>query len=122
MSARGEIVLGKATDMPPGSVTVVPYGRSGIGIYNVDGEFHAINNMCPHRGAPLCQGPITGAVIHDPEDEQAMLKPTQNGEFLECPWHGWRFEIATGRAEAFPDKRARMYKVRVEGGNVILKV
>lgn len=112
--------------MPPGSVTMVPHGRAGIGVYNIRGRFYAVNNLCPHRGAPLCLGSLTGTVTAPggpgQEGERFALSPSQDGEFIECPWHGWRWEVATGKAEAYPDQRVRTFPVRVEDGKVIVEV
>ena len=58
------------------SIEVVAAGRM-VAIFNVDGEFFALDGICPHQGGPLGQGELEGCV-------------------LTCPWHGWQYELATG--------------------------
>jgi len=113
------VVVGRVEELPPGSVTIVPRGKFGIGVYNVGGSFFALTNYCLHRGAPLCRGQVTGKVVAG--DGPYESKMVGVGEFLRCPWHGWEFEIATGRAVAYPEKAIRTYPVLVENGTVILE-
>ncbi len=119
MRRTERVVVGRVEDLPPGSVMIVPRGKFGIGVYNVGGAFYALTNYCLHRGAPLCRGQVTGKVVAgDAPYESRMIRA---GEFLRCPWHGWEFEIATGRAVAYPERAIRTYPVRVEDGTVILE-
>lgn len=119
MKRTESVVVGSVEDLPPGSVTIVPRGKFGIGVYNVGGTFYALTNYCLHRGAPLCRGQVTGMVVAG--DEPYASRMVRTGEFLRCPWHGWEFEIATGRAVAYPERAIRTYPVRVEDGSVILE-
>ena len=113
------VIVGRVEDLPPGCVTIVPRGKFGIGVYNVGGRFYALTNYCLHRGAPLCRGQVCGVVVAGDRPYESRME--RFGEFLRCPWHGWEFEIATGRAVAYPEKAIRSYPVRVEDGNVILE-
>jgi nitrite reductase/ring-hydroxylating ferredoxin subunit len=45
----------------------------------------------------------------------------REGEILQCPWHGWQFDITTGRSLAFPNRRIRAYPVTVQDGEVIVE-
>jgi nitrite reductase (NADH) small subunit len=86
---------GRVLDTPPGTATTVrlPTGQE-IAIYNVNGEFFAIQNSCPHQGAPLAQGSLCGEVI-------------------ECGLHGWQFDLRTGECFTVTEKIAT-YVVFVE--------
>jgi 3-phenylpropionate/trans-cinnamate dioxygenase ferredoxin subunit len=114
------LVVGRVEDMPPGSVTVVDDGRYGIGVYNLDGQFHALQNYCPHRGAPVCRGALCGIVAPSSRGhyEGELIR---EGEFLRCPWHGWEFEIESGRSPAAPRKTIRKFPVTVQNGQVTLE-
>ncbi|PXY23405.1 hypothetical protein BAY59_27405 [Prauserella coralliicola] len=112
-------VVGTVDELPPGSVRVVPVGRYGIAVYNVDGQFHALNNYCPHMGAPICLGRITGVATGDAPGQKAWAR---DGEVVECPWHGWKFLIADGKSLTKPVQRIRKYAVEVRNGQVILEV
>lgn len=101
-----------ASDLPPGEVEIVTVGAVEIGVYNVDGEYYALHNRCPHRGAPLCEGRITG-LLTGPEPGEYEF--TREGEIVRCPWHGYEFDITTGEFVLTPGKlRTMTYDVEVE--------
>lgn len=108
-----------AAEVPPGERRVVEVAGRSIGIFNVAGDFYALHNGCPHKGGPLCEGRISGTTL--PSDDYTF-EYGRDGEILRCAWHGWEFEIATGRALADPRVRARSYPVTVEDGNVLVTV
>jgi nitrite reductase/ring-hydroxylating ferredoxin subunit len=100
------------TELPVGGRKIVQVGHRSIGVFNVHGKFHALRNSCPHQFAPLCLGKITGTTAPSRVGEYIWEK---DGEILRCPWHGWEFEIATGRSIFNPHKvRVKTYDVTVE--------
>jgi nitrite reductase/ring-hydroxylating ferredoxin subunit len=117
--ARGRYVVGPVADLPPGSITIVPVGKFGVGVFNVKGQFYALTNYCPHRGAPLCRGRITG--VAEAGSAPYEVRWAREGEVLRCPWHGWEFEIASGTACLFPEKGIKTYPVTVEDEMVVLE-
>lgn len=112
-------VVGTVVDLPPGSVRLVPVGRYGVAVYNVGGQYHALNNYCPHMGAPICLGRVTGIATGDAPGRKGW---SMDGEIVECPWHGWKFAIADGRSTTKPVHRIRKYSVEVRDGLVVLEV
>jgi nitrite reductase (NADH) small subunit len=112
-------VVGAVEDIPPGSSTIVPVGKFGIGVFNVGGTFRAVTNYCPHRGAPLCLGSVTG--IAEPTDTPYGTRWVREGEILRCPWHGWEFDLDSGKACAYPNKSIRTYPVRVIDGSIVVE-
>jgi nitrite reductase/ring-hydroxylating ferredoxin subunit len=112
-----EYVVGRAEDLPPGSRKLVPIGKFGVGVFNVGGSYYAITNYCPHEGAPLCLGTLSGTTAPQPGREQDV-QWIKEGEVLRCPWHRWEFDIPTGRSLSKPEKRTRTYEVRVVDGEV----
>lgn len=101
-------------ELPPGESTIVEIndGRRSIGVFNVDGEFHALANVCPHQLAPLCEGEITGEVVSDRVGEYELIR---DGEVIRCPWHGWKFNIEDGTSVFNPHEvRTRTYDTAVE--------
>jgi nitrite reductase/ring-hydroxylating ferredoxin subunit len=102
MLARNEhrVVVGTTEEIPPGSrKIVVPFrGRAGIGVFNVNGTFHALRNLCPHKSGPLCTGRVSGRIVANapPSTGDSGLAVALDGEIIRCPWHLWEFEIATG--------------------------
>jgi nitrite reductase/ring-hydroxylating ferredoxin subunit len=103
-------------DLPPGERRIVSVGRRSIGVFNVDGEYHALANRCPHAGGPLCLGPVTGTTTATgPHEGVAWI---EHGRVLRCPWHAWEFDIATGRTLTEPVLAVQTYRVVVEDGQI----
>lgn len=88
-------------DLPPGQVKTVWHQEREIAIYNVGGRFHAMDNTCPHRGAPLSEGRLEGTSVT-------------------CPWHGWTFDVTNGRLGSSPESCLNTYPVEAEGGKIYL--
>lgn len=85
-------------------------GRS-IGVFNIGGEFFALRNVCPHQGGPLCEGVLSGLVAPGAPGE---YRYTGRKEVLRCPWHGWEFDVRTGRSYIDPEHtRVRTYPVEL---------
>lgn len=99
-------------DLPPETVQILDVNGISVGVYNIKGEFFALRNRCPHRGAPLCKGKVTGLITADHPQEFDLER---EGEIVRCPWHGWEFDITTGRSVFNPHRvRARSYPVSTE--------
>ena len=112
-------VVARASDVAPGTCKIVSAGGREIGIFNLDGEYFALANRCPHEGGPLCQGKIVALVQSDGPGHYRLAR--QN-EFLRCPWHGWEFDIRTGQSWCDPQSvRARQFQVSVEAGEALVK-
>lgn len=105
-------IVGRSVEVPPGGRKIVEVRGRSIGIFNVRGTFYALLNRCPHQAAPLCLGKITGTTMPSPP---GMYQWGREGEILRCPWHGWEFDITTGRSIFNPHRvRVRAYDVTVE--------
>ncbi len=73
-----------------------------LALFNVDGEFHATENFCPHKGAPLTEGTLSGHII-------------------ECQWHGWQFDVRSGECLTARAK-LEVYPVTVEDGLIKIEI
>ncbi len=105
-------VVGRVGEIPPGERRIVEVAGRSIGVFNVKGRFYALRNACPHQGAPLCAGRIVGTPLPGPPGEYRW---SREGEVIRCPWHGWEFDITTGRSVFNPHAtRVRSYEVTVE--------
>ena len=108
----GRYVVGRVGELPPGERRIVDVEGRSIGVFNVHGQFYALRNSCPHQAAPLCLGAIKGMTLPSKPGEYLWAR---DGEILRCPWHGWEFDITTGRSIFNPHKmRVRTYEVTVE--------
>ena len=105
-ATRSGFVTGlMAADVQPGTVRVVQLdGRSLCIGLTEDGEWGAIDNVCTHDGGVLGEGEL-------------------DGDAVECPRHGGRFDLFTGRVLALPPVRpVNAYEVRVDDGSVVVEL
>ena len=104
-------VIGKVEQIPPGNRKLVEIRGRQIAIFNLNGDFFGILDRCPHQGASLCKGQIVGLVE---SEEPGEYKFSRQNEIIRCPWHGWEFDIRTGRSRCEPSKiRATQHPVTV---------
>ncbi len=97
------VTVGRVDDVPPGRcATVELLDGSQLALYNVNGEFYATENFCPHKGAPLADGKLCQHMI-------------------QCDWHGWRFDVRTGQC-LNASGGVPTYKVIVEDGMIKIEV
>jgi nitrite reductase/ring-hydroxylating ferredoxin subunit len=89
-------------DCPPGCALEVAVGGHVIALFNVGGEFHAIDGICAHQGGPLGKGTLDGSTVT-------------------CPWHGWQYDVCNGRHLLSPIAQ-RVFQVKIEGEDVLAAV
>lgn len=97
------VSAGPVTELPPGSSTVVTGNGREIAVFNVGGALRAVDHRCLHRGGPLARGYIRDGVVV-------------------CPWHWWRYDLATGCRPGRPAPCLETYDVAVEDGEVLVRV
>jgi nitrite reductase/ring-hydroxylating ferredoxin subunit len=105
-------VVAHVAEIPPGERLIVSVAGRSIGVFNVSGRFYAVRNSCPHQGGELCRGSLVGLATAERPGE---IRYSREGEILKCPWHGWEFDLATGRSVFDPNRtRVKSYPVEVE--------
>ncbi|MEF2247464.1 MULTISPECIES: Rieske (2Fe-2S) protein [unclassified Paenibacillus] len=105
----------KEGDIPRGGHAVIEVEGKQIGVYRLEDGYAAILNYCPHQGAPMCSGHVTGTNLPSGVYEYDYGR---TGEIIRCPWHGWEFDLRTGKS-LFSDKtRVKKYDVVVEDGKI----
>ena len=92
----------KVDDIKPGQVRVVTVKEKEVALFNVNGKFFAISNLCRHEGGPLCDGDLDGTVVT-------------------CPLHGWEYDITNGENHTEPEFTVKSYEVTVEGSDIKIK-
>ena len=86
-----------------------------------NGEFHAIYGFCPHQHSPLGEGVLVG--VTEAAQPGDTLGYQRVGEILRCPWHGFSFDVVTGRCLSVPDKlRVRTYPLTVDEHEVFIEM
>jgi len=91
-------------ELPAGSKKLVEVDGRAIAVFNVDGAFHAIDDVCTHDGGPLAEGELVGCEI-------------------ECPRHGARFDVRTGRPLRMPAvEPVAVHATEVRGDDVYVAI
>ena len=96
---------------------IVQAGRASVGILLRKGELFAVRNHCPHAGAEICRGRVTGRVLVA-DNEQITYDP--DALTLRCPWHHWEFDLRDGRPVVDMPGRLQVFAVKIEAGRVWL--
>jgi 3-phenylpropionate/trans-cinnamate dioxygenase ferredoxin subunit len=112
-------VVATVDQIAPGRCKRVTVKGREIGVFNVNGNFYALANRCPHAGGALCEGEIVGLPQSDGPGDYRIVR---QGEFVRCPWHGWEYEISTGQSYCDPKSTvARVFQISVEPGAELVK-
>jgi 3-phenylpropionate/trans-cinnamate dioxygenase ferredoxin component len=91
-------------EVPPGGKKLLDLDGRAIALFNVEGQFYAIDDVCTHDGGPLAEGELEGAEIR-------------------CPRHGARFDVRTGKALCFPAfEPVETLAVEVRGNEIFVSL
>jgi nitrite reductase/ring-hydroxylating ferredoxin subunit len=94
------VTVAKTGSIAPGRGEVFPVGDYLVAVFHLeDGSYAAIDDLCPHMGASLAAGDLTGNVVT-------------------CPWHAWRFRVTDGTWCDSPRIKTRVFEVRVVGDEI----
>jgi nitrite reductase (NADH) small subunit len=89
------------TEIPAGTIRAVAVAGKTVAVANVGGQVYAIDNTCLHRGGPLADGPLEGKVVT-------------------CPWHGWPYDVTTGKLTQNLSVGVACYPTEVRGGDIFV--
>ena len=95
--------IAKAGELPEGAAKTVEVRGKLIAVFHYQGQFFAIDDVCPHMGASLAGGEVEAGIVT-------------------CPWHAWRFRITDGTWADNPRIKIGCYPVRVAGDEVQVEV
>lgn len=99
----GFVKLATIDQIPVGSAIEVEHEGRIYALFNVGGQISAIDGVCPHQGGPLADGTLEGTCVT-------------------CPWHGWQFDVRTGKTPLGPKIKQAVYDVKVEGQDIFVSV
>lgn len=94
------ITVAKVGAIPEGQGGTFAIGDKLVAVFNRDGTYYAIDDLCPHMGASLGAGQM---------DEEGAVT---------CPWHAWRFDVCDGTWRDNPRLKVPSYPVRIEGDEI----
>ncbi len=97
------VTLATLDELPPGSAREVEHEGRIYALFHVDGVISALDGICPHQGGPLAEGAVAGTQVT-------------------CPWHGWQFDVRTGRSGFGRGPVQACFEVKVEGNAVLVAV
>ena len=97
------VKVATVSQVAPGTGMVATVSDKEVAVFNVDGTFHVIDNVCKHRGGPLGEGEL-------------------EGDTVTCPWHAWQYNVKTGACVTKEGITVDKYEVRVEDGEVKVAV
>ncbi len=98
------IRIASKSELPaPDEAKEFPAGDKLVCVANVGGQYHAMDNVCVHRGGPLGQGVIMGGKVI-------------------CPWHGWVYDPKTGVPDVNPRVKVDVYPIKIEGDDVLVEM
>jgi nitrite reductase/ring-hydroxylating ferredoxin subunit len=89
-------------EIPPGTIREFQLDGKNVAIANVDGKFHCISNICLHRGGPLGQGEMEGSCVV-------------------CPWHGWTYDVTTGKLQSNPAIGVDTFPLEFRGDDIFVE-
>jgi nitrite reductase (NADH) small subunit len=93
----------KLSEIPVGAIRAFQIRGQAIAVANVGGVVYAFSNTCLHRGGPLGEGQLEGKIVT-------------------CPWHGWQFDVTTGKAVQNPNAGVGCFATEVHGDEVFVDV
>src|SRR6478735_5132331 len=112
-------VVAQREEIPPGGRKIVRVAGPEVGLFNLDGTFYALKNVCAHQGARVCLGKIVGTAL--PSDVYEY-KYGLEGRILRCPWHEWEYDITTGASVFDPSVKVVSYPVEVVDGDITVTI
>ena len=93
------VTVAKVGAIAEGRGMTYTIGERLVAVFLSDGEYYAIDDLCPHMGASLAEGDVTQGVVT-------------------CPWHAWRFRVEDGTWCDNPRIKTRTFEVRVVGDEI----
>jgi nitrite reductase/ring-hydroxylating ferredoxin subunit len=120
--------VGASRDVPERGRLVVEIttaaGAVTLGVFRFAGRLYAWENVCAHQGGPACQGRIVQRVRERLDDERRSLglRFDEDSMHIVCPWHGYEYDVTTGRHPGVPGASLRSFPVDEAGGRIRVTV
>ena len=120
---KGRIEVCPAETFDPGERRIVETDAFEIGVFNLDGEYHALLNNCLHQNGPVCEGGVVPKIVGEfSEPGERVEERFADEQVIKCPWHGWEYEIETGRLLDDEGTALPTFEVAVEDGTVYVEL
>lgn len=119
-----EHIVADAEDIGEDERIIVEVEGREIGIFRHDDEYYALLNWCAHQAGPCAEGSVTGTIdaTFDRESLELIESYTREGEILNCPWHGWEYDLKTGKCLSRSGVELPSYSVEERAGKIVLSI
>jgi nitrite reductase (NADH) small subunit len=97
------VVAAKLSELPPGTIREVQVAGTSVALANIEGKVYGINSVCVHRGGPLGEGELAGKLVT-------------------CPWHGWQYDVTSGKVVQSPTMGVVCYPTEIRGDEILVDV
>ncbi|QSW97714.1 Rieske (2Fe-2S) protein [Haloterrigena alkaliphila] len=119
MSDDGRVEVAPVSDFDDGEARIINVGRAEVGVIKANDEFYALRNQCPHDGGPVCKGQVEPRLVGEWPGPGNRVEQEYSDEcIISCPWHGWSFDVETGKHIGDDSYIVPTYDVVVEDGIV----
>ena len=121
---EAELFVAARDRLRDGTRLLVEVQGKEIAVFEHQGTVYAYENRCVHQGGPVCEGVLVGQVqrILDAEQRDCGGAISDTEIHLVCPWHGWEFDLSTGRSIAYPSLALRRFEVVERDDQIFLVV
>lgn len=113
------VFAAKLEELAPGKPKIVTLNGKEIGLFQKGDQVFAALNYCPHKGAPICLGQVSGAVT---SDTPGQANYDTSRVILRCPWHHWEFDLETGQSLTPIRQRLKLFPVIISGPDVFVEL
>lgn len=112
------VKVARLEDVPDSRPTIVTVDHREIVLIRRGPKVYALRNVCPHMSESFAAGFVRPKFVSACVGSAEMAADP----VLVCPWHGWEYNVATGKSPTDPRLRVRTYATRVEGGDVLVEM
>lgn len=119
-----DVFVCKSEELKDGDRRLVKKDDKEVGVFRVENDIVAWHNQCAHQGGPVCQGRVFPRVLERLDENRATLgfDYSQEERHIVCPWHGYEYDLRTGRNSGNPSLGLRAAEVVVRDGNVYVRL
>ena len=101
--AENYVKVAQVSDLKPGDMTMTKIDKLEVMVANIDGEFYALDNFCPHEGWALHEGILEDGCV-------------------ECPGHSYFYDLKTGHRTGVPSEKVTTFPLKVEGDDILADI
>lgn len=117
------VSIGTTDSLDPGDRRLVDVSGTPVVVFNVDGEYYALENVCAHQGGPLSEGKQQGALVaeYPGPGERVRERFSPDRPVVACPWHGFEYDLETGTHIGDPTVSVDTFEVVEEDGELFVE-